>query len=86
MRTKPKQEEARGARAEREEHGAGVRAHLLVTQAEGFLAPVTVKLQDPDQVTDRSDDRQAQNRLDASPRFQAGTFGKSLVLENVNVF
>lgn len=60
-------------------------AHLLVTKVEGFFAPVPVKLQDTNQITNCSDNWQTQNRLDTSPWFQSSTFGKSLILENVNI-
>lgn len=63
----------------------GTWAHLLVTVVEGFFAPVTVKLQDTNQVTNCCDNWQTQNRLDTGPRLQSSTFGKSLILENANI-
>lgn len=41
--------------------------HLLLAQAEGLLAPVAVQLQDADQIADRGDNRQAEDRLDPRP-------------------
>lgn len=43
--------------------------HLLMTEAEGFFAPVSIQFKDADQVSDGSDDGQAEDRLDSSPRF-----------------
>jgi hypothetical protein len=57
------------------------RPHLLVTETEGFLAPVPIQLQNTNQVPNRSDNRQAKNRLDPSPRFQSSTSWKSLILK-----
>lgn len=60
--------------------GGQLGPHLLMSQAEGFLAPVPIQLQDADQVTNRSDDRQTEDRLDPHARFQAGTSWKSFIL------
>lgn len=44
---------------------AGSEPHLLMAEAEGLFAPVSVQFKDANQVSNGSDDGQAKDRLDS---------------------
>lgn len=52
-----------------------------MTKVEGFFAPVPMQLQDGDEVSDGSDDGEAQDRVNMDPWVLPCAVGKPLVLQ-----
>lgn len=53
---------------------------LLVAKSEGLLVPVSMQLQDSDEVPDGSEDGEAQDRVNMDPWVLSCPFGKTLIL------